>query len=419
MPVEWGGLLRKVRAQDSAEQGANTPRKDATPDANNPPADPALVVTQKPATGPLIQRRAWASGAFLAAAARLVARGEETTYTLRRVVEWATAATGAQRAILWAIEGDTDQPLTILAWAANDGWRPGDAPAPRLNGSPALLRAVRTPETILVDLSRPLEQAVGWDALIGVEPIALCAAISGGEARGILAVGGIAAGAGTTTFGEDARTALGACAALAAIVFERRREEDEAHEAAQAQSAEAAPLATVETVPEEPASPSADDPFLNLPDRQAMLLRLTEEIGRARRFGHPLTLLTLDVDRTEEWIAQAGKGAVAPLLAHLVGIIQESVRDVDLIGRGGDDEFILILPVSEADDALRVGERIRTILAQRQPEGVEHAGNLRLTISGGVVSYPDDGTNPEELLYAAERTSLYAKRMGRDQIRMR
>ena len=430
--MEWGGLLRKVRAQDNGELGANTPGKQAAPEANNPPADPAPVVTaNKPATGPLIQRRTWASGAFLAAAARLVARGEDTTYTLRRVVEWATAATGAQHAILWAIEGDTDQPLTILAWAANDGWRPGDTPAPRLNGSPALLRAARTPETVLVDLNRPLEQAVGWDALIGVEPIALCAAISGGEVRGILAVAGIAPGVGTTTFGEDARAALGACAALAAIVFERRREEDEANEAAQAQSAAAAPPAPIETAPEEPTVPAVADPFLDLPDRQAMLLRLNEEIGRARRFGHPLTILTLDVDRAEEWVAQAGAGAVASLLAHLVGIIQASIRDVDLVGRGGDDEFFLILPVSEADDALRVGERIRASLAQRQPEGVraslaqhqpkgiEHGANLRLTISGGVVSYPDDGTNPEELLYAAERTSLYAKRMGRDQIRMR
>jgi len=408
-----------VRAQENAGQGANTPGKQTALEALDPPVDPALVVSRKPPTGPLIQRRTWASGAFLAAAARLVARGEESTYTLRRVVEWATAATGAQRAILWAIEGDTDQPLTMLAWAANDGWRPGDAPAPPLNGSPALLRAVRVPDAVLVDLKHPREQAVGWDALIGVEPIALCAAISGGEARGILAVAGIAPGAATTTFGEDTRATLGACAALAAIVFERRREEDEASQAAQDRSAEAtAPPSPIETAPEEQIPPAADDPFLNLPDRQAMLLRLTEEIGRARRFGHPLTVLTLDVDRAEEWVAQAGAGSVSLLLAHLVGIIRQSVRAVDLIGRGGDDEFLLILPVSEADDALRVGERIRAILAQRQPEGRAHAPNLRLTISGGVVSYPDDGTNPEELLHAAERTSLYAKRMGRDQIRV-
>lgn len=113
-----------------------------------------------------------------------------------------------------------------------------------------------------------------------------------------------------------------------------------------------------------------------------------------------------------------GAGAIPTLLTHLVEVVRDSVRDVDLIGRGDDDEFILILPMSEVDDALRVGERIRATLEQRQPGGLLHAPGLRLTISGGVVGYPDDGTGAEELLHAAERTVLYAKRMGRDQIRL-
>src|SRR5688500_5158894 len=99
-PVEWGNLLRKLRASEGDQGKATTP-------------DPAAAAPSS------AQRRAWASGAFLAAAARLVARGEESGYTLRRVVEWATAATGARRAALWAIETgpDGEQQLTILAWA--------------------------------------------------------------------------------------------------------------------------------------------------------------------------------------------------------------------------------------------------------------------------------------------------------------
>ena len=85
-PVDWGsGFLRKRRTPEG-DQGK------------------AAEAPAQAAAAPPAQRRTWASGAFLAAAARLVARGEESGYTLRRVVEWATAATGARRAALWAVE---------------------------------------------------------------------------------------------------------------------------------------------------------------------------------------------------------------------------------------------------------------------------------------------------------------------------
>lgn len=430
--MEWGGLLRKVRTQDTTEKGATAPANAAPAtnavvppdDAAAPPTPPAPAVPAERAAVPLLQRRTWASGAFLAAAARLVARGEETSYTLRRVVEWATAATGARRAVLWAIDepGDTEQPLTMLAWAATDGWRPGDAPAPSLNQSPTLLRASRNPETVLLDLSRPMEQAVGWLDLLGTEPIALCAAISGGSARGILAVAGTGTGTDTgAPFGEDARAALAACAALAAIVFDRRKtDEVDATEGASAEATATPPASTIapETQAEETA-PAPIDPFLSLPDRDATLGRLREEIGRARRFGHPLAMLVLDVDRFAAWSARVGAAGSAAALSHIVEIVRGSIRDVDLLGRGEEDELLLILPVSEIDDALRVGERIRETLGRRQPDGAASSEELRLTVSGGAVGFPDDGSTAEELLAAAEHTVSYAKRMGRDQIRLR
>lgn len=125
-------------------------------------------------------RHEWASGAFLAAAARLVARGEETTYTLRRVVEWATAATGARRAILWAVEEPEagDYRLAPLAWAAADGWRPSDLSEFPVQSSPALRRAFRVAEAVIVAPDRPQERGADWDARLGIGPIALCAAIS-------------------------------------------------------------------------------------------------------------------------------------------------------------------------------------------------------------------------------------------------
>jgi diguanylate cyclase (GGDEF)-like protein len=388
-PVDWGsGFLRKLRQPEGDQGKADTPEP-------VPAAPPA-------------QRRAWASGAFLAAAARLVARGEESGYTLRRVVEWATAATGARRAALWAIETGPDgqQQLTILAWAAIDGWRPSEDALPAPQSSPSLQQALRNPEAVAVEIDSPAEARADWLRILGTGPIALCAAISSGEARGVLAVAGNNAGVvSTAPFGEDARAALAACAALAAIVFDRQKPAEQAEE-------------------REAADEAAEDdaagqrrPFQELPDRAAMLAQLKMEISRAERFGHPLALLTVDLDRFGEWSRRAGKRASADALDHVTALIRASIRDVDVLGRGGDDSFILVLPVSEADDALRVGERIGQALRDNQPLGPDDAEML--TLSGGAVGHPDDGATADALLDSAERTTSYAKRMGRDQIRVR
>ncbi len=431
-----------MRTQETGDNAAANPPA-ATP-IEEPAASPA---PQGPDTStPQGKPNSWASGAFLAAAARLVARGEENTYTLRRVVEWATAATGARRAVLWAVENDAENnpQLALLAWAAADGWRPSDLPELRIHTSPALMRAFRTPEAVMVTPDRPLERGADWDARLGITPIALCAAISAGETRGILAVAGLNAeqeeGA---TFGDDARTALVACAALAAIVFERRHDEQSTAQQALAPTPEAAAapeqtapilpqddsrepiLATLDTLlsataPIDQEEATEEDPSLitPLPDGAAMARRLNEEIGRARRFEHPLAVLFLTIDRGEQWAERLGAAGFATVREHLIGIVRESIREVDLLGNGEDDSLIVILPVSGVDDALRVGERIRTVLDRRQLD-LAASARLRLTVSGGAVSYPDDGSSGVELLDAAAHTAAYARRMGRDQIRMR
>ena len=439
--VGWGGLLRKVRTQERDTRVETAPLGDIAPPSPLPP-DPASAWSAlpvavaaatdaaDPATTAPARRRVWTSGAFPDDAARLFARGEETSYILRCVVEWATAATGARHAVLWALDTpdtpDTpDQPLTTLAWAATDGWQPDEIPPPRPDRSPALLRAFGTPETVIVETNQPLEQGAGWAALLGATPLALCAAIGGGKARGILAVAGLEQTAeADASFGEDARAALAACASLAAIIFERHQRPDApatelpplSDDADPALALPPTPLGTATTV-EAGAAALAPDPFLALPPRAAMLARLEEEVGRARRFGHPLAVLVLDADRLAEWGERGGDGAAA--LAHLVTLARDSTRDVDLLGRGEGDELILILPVSEVDDALRVGERIRTALIGQQPADAAVGDDLRLTVSGGAVGYPDDGSSATELLAAAEHTVGYAKRMGRDQIRLR
>jgi hypothetical protein len=314
LAVELGGLLRKVRAQDAAEIGANAPPKDATSAYQTPAADPAPPVTNLPTGAPPSQRRTWASGAFLAAAARLVARGEETTYTLRRVVEWATAATGCPARDPLGDRGRYRATIDDIG-LGRDRWvaaRRSIRTAPQRVA--VLLRAIRSPTTVLIEMNRPMEQAVSWGDIIGVEPIAICAAISGGEPRGILAVAGIPPGSEATTFGEDARAALAACAALAAIVFERRKEDG-----VSAGTTPAPAEPTNRRGGDRDTAGRGDGP--TAADRSCAC-RIARRCWRAARGDRarapirpPVCPAHLDADRVEEWVGHVGAGAIPTLLS--------------------------------------------------------------------------------------------------------
>lgn len=332
----------------------------------------------------------------LAAATQLVGRNDDSDQTLHELIEQTALATGAGRALLWSA-GAAGEPLTLVAWTAADDWRPDEAllhpfavTLPTLQQS--LDSDVPLPAVATGDERDPHFAArVRERILLGQRGVWACAAAHGDTKRGVLAV---VLDEGTPA-GEEFRTVLAACAVLAGIVLERR--------AAQAEADQVGPA----------------DPYLALPDHAAVIERLDAEIGRARRFKQSLALLVIDIDRFPEYRRTLGEERAIVLLGQVAELLKGTIREVDFLGRGHADRFIVILPVSEADDALRVGERIRDRLAERQPDEVVAAVLGEVTVSGGAVSYPADGSMAEELIAAAEQTIAYAKRMGRDQIRLR
>ena len=124
-----------------------------------------------------------------------------------------------------------------------------------------------------------------------------------------------------------------------------------------------------------------------------------------------------DLDRFGTYAKSAGAPAASSALQHFATLMQGAIRDTDLLGRGDDDDFILLLPMSAASDALRVAERLHELFDAAATAAAPTTA--RVTMSGGIVSYPADGDSAEALLDAAERTVTYAKRMGRNQIRVR
>jgi diguanylate cyclase (GGDEF)-like protein len=152
--------------------------------------------------------------------------------------------------------------------------------------------------------------------------------------------------------------------------------------------------------------------------------RLRDEVARARRYGHPLSLLMLDLDDFKSVNDRFGHLAGDRLLRAVGGVLREQVRKgVDLPARYGGEEFALILPVTEStlddgttpDGALTTAERIRTAVAELRPQ-VGDAEWTGITVSIGIATLPIHADGAEELVGKADQALYEAKRLGKDRV---
>jgi diguanylate cyclase (GGDEF)-like protein len=156
------------------------------------------------------------------------------------------------------------------------------------------------------------------------------------------------------------------------------------------------------------------DPLTQLYSRSYISLALDQEILRSGRSGRPFALMLFDLDGLKPVNDRFGHEAGDRLLRGVADVIRGGVRGTDVAGRYGGDEFIVLLPETEADGAVRVAEKLRRDIAQLS---LPDTGQMvRSTVSIGVVSFPDDGRSAVELLRRADAAMYEAKRRGRDQI---
>jgi diguanylate cyclase (GGDEF)-like protein len=145
--------------------------------------------------------------------------------------------------------------------------------------------------------------------------------------------------------------------------------------------------------------------------------KLEDEACRARRYCRPFSLLMIDIDHfkkiNEAHGHQAGDEILKELALHILGNCRES----DRMARYGGEEFAIILPETNAAEALALAERLRAAV-EDQPFTVTNGTEepVWLTISVGVASFPDDSTQPEGLLMAAELALLRAKHLSRNTV---
>jgi diguanylate cyclase (GGDEF)-like protein len=142
---------------------------------------------------------------------------------------------------------------------------------------------------------------------------------------------------------------------------------------------------------------------------------LGTELARVARFGGSLAVVVADLDSFKDVNDRYGHPAGDSVLREFALLLQESLRDVDLASRWGGEEFLLILPGTDAAGGARVAERIRVALAGRIVLSVDGTP-ISVTSSFGVAATPSATTSSE--LFAAADAALYeAKRAGKNRVK--
>lgn len=162
---------------------------------------------------------------------------------------------------------------------------------------------------------------------------------------------------------------------------------------------------------------SQTDPLTGIANRRALMGNLEEEYGRAKRYGHHLSVLMLDLDHFKQINDRYGHAIGDTVLKEFVRIVMPEIRVNDCFARMGGEEFAILLPESSLGSACQFAERLcRTVsgLTIDSRQGV-----IGITVSIGVAVLGDNDTNPEHLINRADRCLYAAKSEGRNRVRPR
>lgn len=152
-------------------------------------------------------------------------------------------------------------------------------------------------------------------------------------------------------------------------------------------------------------------------NRRGFDARMRVEVGRARRYGRPMSLLLVDIDHFK-WVNDSmGHPTGDYALRRMGEFLLDSFRTTDCVCRFGGDEFAIIFPETPKQEAARMGERLRVQVTALFPDEVLRRG---LTVSLGIAAMPNDlegeGDPEAELLRAADRALYRAKGSGRNRV---
>jgi diguanylate cyclase (GGDEF)-like protein len=161
------------------------------------------------------------------------------------------------------------------------------------------------------------------------------------------------------------------------------------------------------------------DPLTGAYNRRSFVALCEKELLRSSRSRQPFSLLMIDLDYFKKINDHYGHENGDIVLCAVARALQDSLRNVDVVGRWGGEEFVALLPDTPAELAVIVAHRLRhTIqslsIAKLQTTPIHDKNSIAVTISLGVATYPNQANNIEDLLQRGDRALYQAKADGRN-----
>lgn len=153
------------------------------------------------------------------------------------------------------------------------------------------------------------------------------------------------------------------------------------------------------------------DPMTGLFNRRYFQEQLTKEIDRFQRFGHAFSFIIVDLDYLKKINDSLGHHFGDAAIKHIANVMKRNVRDVDTVGRFGGEEFVVLLPETDLQNARMVAERICGAIREKPIEGIG-----TVTASLGLATFPYDAQDRDKLFELADQALFLAKHRGRDQV---
>jgi diguanylate cyclase (GGDEF)-like protein len=158
------------------------------------------------------------------------------------------------------------------------------------------------------------------------------------------------------------------------------------------------------------------DGLTGIANRRQCEEALATEIARADRLGTPLTIVLADLDDFKLVNDEHGHATGDDVLREFAAVLRHTVRESDLAGRWGGEEFLLLLPGSDAEGGAHLADRVRTAIQERSFLGRD-GSVVTVTASFGVAHHQLGG-DERELFGAADRALYRAKREGKNRVEL-
>lgn len=160
---------------------------------------------------------------------------------------------------------------------------------------------------------------------------------------------------------------------------------------------------------------ATQDPVTGVANHRAMTEYLHRRHSEASRAGDPMAVLMVDVDHFRSFNEEEGHDAGDEVLRLVAGTITKCIRQYDLVARYGGEEFTVVMPGADATIAHHVAERVRQRI-QDQSYRTRAGRERHVTVSVGLALYPENASDAESLLRAADAALFRAKRSGRNRV---